>query len=172
MCIDGLLDTYITDHTIDGEEFCTFIERCLLPQLLPFSNGTNPTSAVIMDNASIHHVEPAVRLIEEHGVILHFLPPYSPDLDPIEEAFQSISHDPMTLFFKFVKILISRSNTSRNCNYYTKRLLRMDATQWIYKVDLMYTVTAHLHCQYSEFLRVKCFCSSTSSFVKIFSFSR
>jgi len=28
MCIDGLLDTYITDHTIDGEEFCTFIERC------------------------------------------------------------------------------------------------------------------------------------------------
>ena len=91
MCIDGLLDTYITDHTIDGEEFCTFIERCLLPQLLPF-NGTNPRSVVIMDNASIHHVEPAVRLIEEHGAILHFLPPYSADLDPIEEAFSKVKH--------------------------------------------------------------------------------
>lgn len=91
MCIDGLLDTYITDHTIDGEEFCTFIERCLLPQLLPF-NGTNPRSVVIMDNASIHHVEPAVELIEEHGAMLHFLPPYSPDLDPIEEAFSKVKH--------------------------------------------------------------------------------
>jgi len=45
-----------------------------------------------MDNASIHHVEPAVELIEEHGAMLHFLPPYSPDLDPIEEAFSKVKH--------------------------------------------------------------------------------
>jgi len=78
MCIDGLLDTYITEHTIDGEEFCTFVERCSLPQLLPF-NGTNPRSVVIMDNASIHHVEPAVRLIEEHGAsYTAFLTPLLP----------------------------------------------------------------------------------------------
>jgi len=45
-----------------------------------------------MDNASIHHVEPAVELIEEHGAMLHFLPPYFPDLDPIEEAFSKVKH--------------------------------------------------------------------------------
>ena len=45
-----------------------------------------------MDNASIHHVEPAVELIEEHGAMLHFLPPYSPDLDPIEEAFSKVKY--------------------------------------------------------------------------------
>ena len=116
MCIDGLLDTYITDHTIDGEEFCTFIERCLLPQLLPF-NGTNPRSVVIMDNASIHHVEPAVQLIEESMVLYCISYPLTPRIwIPSRKPFQrlSTSYDPMTLFFKFVKI------TSRICNYYTK----------------------------------------------------
>jgi len=83
------MDCLITDHTIDEEEFCTFIECCLLPQLLRF-NGTNPRSVVIMDNASIHHVGPAVKWIEEHGAMLHFLPPYFPDLDPIEEAFSTL----------------------------------------------------------------------------------
>jgi len=45
---------------------------------------------VILDNASVHHVEEAVRAIEEVGSIVHFLPPYSPDLNPIEEAFSKI----------------------------------------------------------------------------------
>jgi len=40
MSVDGLLDAYVTDGSVDGEKFCTFIERCLLPQLQPF-NGRN-----------------------------------------------------------------------------------------------------------------------------------
>ena len=40
---------------VDANEFCNFIELCLLPQLLPF-DGYNPRSVVVMDNASIHHV--------------------------------------------------------------------------------------------------------------------
>lgn len=91
MCIDGMLDVYTTDGTVNGETFCTFIERNLLPQLLPF-NGTNPRSVVIMDNAAIHHVEEAVELIESTGAIIEFLPPYSPDLNPIEEAFSKVKH--------------------------------------------------------------------------------
>ena len=40
-----------------------------------------------MDNASIHHVESAVQMIEDTGALVHFLRPYSTDLNPTEEAF-------------------------------------------------------------------------------------
>ena len=72
-----MLDTYITDGTVDSDEFCKFIERCLLPQLLPF-NGYNPSSVVIMDNAAIHRAGSAIQMIEEVGALVHFLP-HSPD---------------------------------------------------------------------------------------------
>ncbi len=41
-------------------------------------------------NASIHHVSRAVSLIQSVGALVHFLPPYSPDLNPIEELFSKI----------------------------------------------------------------------------------
>ncbi len=44
---------------------------------------------VILDNVSIHHVE-AVKAIEDLGAIIHFLPPYSPDFNPIKEAFSKV----------------------------------------------------------------------------------
>ena len=44
-----------------------------------------------MDNASIHHVENVYKLIEEQaGAKLIYLPPYSPDLNPVEEAFSQL----------------------------------------------------------------------------------
>ena len=89
MCVDSVLDVYIKEGTVDGEEFCNFTELCLLPQLLPF-NGSNPRSVVVLDNASIHHIEHATSLIEEMGAVVVFLPPYSPDLMPIEELFSKI----------------------------------------------------------------------------------
>ena len=88
ICMDGVIDVQITTDSVNGEKFCEFIERCLQPQLLPF-NGINPRSVVILDNAAIHHVESAINLIEETGALAIFLPPYSPDLMPIEERFKS-----------------------------------------------------------------------------------
>ena len=64
-------------------------QLCLLPILLPFDGGDNPCSVVILDNASIHHVEAVTQLISATGALVQFLPPYSPDLNPIEEAFRS-----------------------------------------------------------------------------------
>ena len=61
----------------------------LLPLLQPF-NGTNSHSVVVMDNASIHHVHKIVEMICGVGALVRFLPPYSPDLDPIEEAFSKV----------------------------------------------------------------------------------
>ena len=47
---------------------------------------------MIVDNASIYHVEEAVELIESTGSIMEFLPSYSPDLNPIEAAFSKVKH--------------------------------------------------------------------------------
>ena len=67
-----------------------FIETTIFPVLQPF-NWVNPHSVVILDNASIHHVQGVIDLIEiQAGAKLVFLPPYSPDLNPIEEVFSQV----------------------------------------------------------------------------------
>ena len=61
----------------------------LLPQLQPF-DGVNPRSIVVLDNAAICHASGVVDLIESTGALVQFLPPCSPDLNPIEEAFSKV----------------------------------------------------------------------------------
>ena len=53
-------------------------------------NGTNETSILILDNCSIHHVEEVQTLLRDSGIFVIFLPPYSPDLNPIELTFSYI----------------------------------------------------------------------------------
>ena len=48
-----------TTGSLNGDAFCEFLERSLLPQLLPF-DGVNPRSVVFLDKASIYHVSPCV----------------------------------------------------------------------------------------------------------------
>ena len=62
------------------------VDRCLVPILQPF-NGSN---AVVMDNAEIHHVERVIISIHNTGAIIRFLPPYSPDYNPLEESFSKV----------------------------------------------------------------------------------
>ena len=89
MSVNGILDVCVRAGTTNSETFYEFTERCLLPHLQPF-NGINPHSVVVMDNCSIHHVAGIADMIEEVGAIVHFLPPYSPDLNPIELAFSKL----------------------------------------------------------------------------------
>ena len=85
----GMEDFDIYEGTINGETFHDFVERCLVPILQPF-NGTNTRSVVVLDNASIHHVDDVVTSIQQTGALLRFLPPYSPDLNPLEESFSKV----------------------------------------------------------------------------------
>ena len=89
MDVNGVVCVDSTTDNINSDVFCNFLECSLLPQLLPF-NGTNPRSIVFLDNASIHHVSHAITLIQSVGALVHFLPPYSPDLNPIEELFSKV----------------------------------------------------------------------------------
>lgn len=53
-------------------------------------NGINPHSVVVLDNCSIHHIAVVKHSISEVGALALFLPPYSPDLNPIEELFSKV----------------------------------------------------------------------------------
>ena len=86
MCWDkGILDVEMTSNSVNGEIFCDFVRGTSIPWMLLF-DGVRPTSIVVMDNCSIHHVE-AKSMLEDAGILLLYLPPYSRDLNPIEEAF-------------------------------------------------------------------------------------
>ena len=56
---------------------------------MPF-DGVNPNSVMILYNCSVHHVAGVVSLIIEIGAFVHFLPQYSPDMNPIEECFSKV----------------------------------------------------------------------------------
>ena len=89
MSVAGIHDVYLAEGNVNGDRFEKYIQDCLIPSLLPF-NGTNPRSIVIMDNASIHHVHTNVQLIENAQAKVIFLPPYSPDLNPLEPVFGKV----------------------------------------------------------------------------------
>ena len=74
--------------SVNGDEFLNFIQRDLLPTLMPF-DGQNPNSIVILDNCSVHHVSGVASMITQVGALVHFLP-YSSDLNPIEECFSKV----------------------------------------------------------------------------------
>ena len=59
---EGVVDTYITEGTVNGEVFQDFVQKQLVPILSPF-DGHSPWSVVIIDNASIRHVDPVVTTI-------------------------------------------------------------------------------------------------------------
>ena len=95
---------------MDGDVFYDFVQSSLLPHLMPY-NGVNPNSVVIMDNCSIHHVHDVTRLINSVGALVLFLPPYSPDLMPIELCFSKVKyflreHEQIAQSIHDIKILI------------------------------------------------------------------
>ena len=90
MSLQGIHDVQIVEGTVNGDKFESFIRNTVLPILNPF-NGSNPLSVVIMDNCSIHHVDRVVDLIQvTNRSKVIFLPPYSPDLMPLEEVFSKV----------------------------------------------------------------------------------
>ena len=85
----GIEDVYTITGSVNGEIFEHFVCECILPILLPF-DGNNPRSILIIDNASIHHYERIEEIISGVGAKILFLPPYSPDLMPLEEVFSKV----------------------------------------------------------------------------------
>ena len=73
------------DGPINGQKFLAYVERFLIPTL-------QPGDIVILDNLGSHKGKAVRRTIRDAGAKLLFLPPYSPDLNPIEQAFAKLKH--------------------------------------------------------------------------------
>ena len=89
MTVEGILDVKTHKETSTGDIFYDFIQSHLIPHLCPF-DGFSSNSVVVLDNCSIHHCEEVVTSLRDVGVMIHFLPHYSPDLNLIEEAFSKV----------------------------------------------------------------------------------
>lgn len=79
----GLGPALLLDGATDTLAFETYVEQVLAPAL-------RPGQIVVLDNLSAHKGDHVRALVEARGCQLWFLPPYSPDLSPIEEAFSKI----------------------------------------------------------------------------------
>lgn len=66
-----------------------FYRGHLIPNMMPY-NGTNPRSILIMDKLKLRHATEVIDLFTQAGILVIALPPYSPDLNPIEETFSYI----------------------------------------------------------------------------------
>jgi transposase len=73
----------VLDGPINGESFLAWVEQMLVPTLVP-------GDVVIMDNLGSHKGLAVRRAIRAAGAHLLFLPPYSPDLNPIEQVFAKL----------------------------------------------------------------------------------
>jgi transposase len=80
---DGLTATGVFDGAINGEMFLAYVQQVLVSTL-------KPGDIVIMDNLRCHKVAGVREAIEAVGASLMFIPPYSPDLNPIEQAFAKL----------------------------------------------------------------------------------
>lgn len=88
---DGIVANEITKGTVNGEAFLEFVHGSLIPNMLPF-DGESPYSIVVMDNCSIHHVQPVLDAFNQADIVVRFLLPYSPDMNPVENVFSYVKY--------------------------------------------------------------------------------
>jgi len=113
----GLAAPCVFDGPINGEAFRAYVAQFLLPEL---SGG----DIVVMDNLGSHKSAEVRRLVRSKGARLWFLPPYSPDLNPIEQTFAKIKQAMRTAQERTIDAVTKRTGQivseimpSECCNY-------------------------------------------------------
>ena len=121
---DGMTAPMMIKGAINGETFLSYVEQCLAPTL---KRG----DIVDMDNVPSHKVEGVEQAIEAAGATLRYLPPYSPDLNPIEAAYSA--------FKTFL----------RKCAERTEHALRRRAGQFVRRLQPEACKTFFAHAGYA-----------------------
>lgn len=80
---DAITAPFVLDGPINGEWFLAWVEQMLIPTL-------SPGDVVVLDNLGSHKGKAVRKALRRAGVHLLFLPPYSPDLNPIEQVFAKL----------------------------------------------------------------------------------
>lgn len=81
--LEGMTAPMVLDGAMNGPAFVAYVEQVLAPTL-------KPGDIVVMDNLPTHKLSAVRRAIHAAGAELRFLPPYSPDFNPIEMAFSKL----------------------------------------------------------------------------------
>lgn len=87
LALDGMVAYTAREGSFTRQTFIDFLHNQVIPLTTPYPG---PLSVLVMDNARIHHGEEMHALAEVFGIRIEYLPPYSPDFNPIEEAFSKI----------------------------------------------------------------------------------
>ena len=80
---DAITAPFVLDGPINGDWFLAYVEQVLVPTL-------KPGDVVVMDNLASHKGKAVRKAIRQAGAHMLFLPPYSPDLNPIEQVFAKL----------------------------------------------------------------------------------
>jgi transposase len=83
MSLRGMVASMTIEEATDGDIFLAYVEHILCPAL-------KPGDVVVMDNLSSHKIKGVRQFIEKAGAEVLYLPPYSPDLNPIEKAWSKL----------------------------------------------------------------------------------
>src|SRR3972149_2833244 len=97
--LDGMTDSLIIEGAVTTPVFEAFVEQILLPTL-------QPGDVVVLDNLVVHKSSRVEQLLLSHACQILFLPAYSPDLSPIEQAFAKIKQFLRTLRAQTVDALM------------------------------------------------------------------
>jgi transposase len=81
--LDGVVAPMLLDGPVNAETFAGYVEDCLVPAL-------EPNDILIMDNLPAHKSVRITQAVENAGCTLVYLPPYSPDLSPIENLWSKV----------------------------------------------------------------------------------
>jgi transposase len=81
--LEGVVAPMLLDGPVNAETFAGYVEDCLVPAL-------EPGDILIMDNLPAHKSERITQAVEDAGCILVYLPPYSPDFNPIENMWSKV----------------------------------------------------------------------------------
>jgi transposase len=87
LCNEGYMDWMIHQGSITSDLFIEFLQERVLPYYTPYPGIR---SIIIMDNASIHKDRRILEACNKAGILLKFLPPYSPDFNPIKATFKDL----------------------------------------------------------------------------------
>ena len=90
LALRGIVGAMTVESATDGDVFLAYLEHVLCPKL---QSG----DVVVMDNLSAHKVAGVRELIAAYGAVLLYLPPYSPDFNPIEQCWSKIKQILRTL---------------------------------------------------------------------------
>ena len=118
LTVDALIAPWVIKGAMDGPAFAAYVQKVLIPEIAP---GT----AVVLDNLATHRNKEATAALKAHGCWFLFLPPYSPDLNPIELAFSKlkahlrrISARSFTSVFDAISDICKMYSTQECSNYF------------------------------------------------------